>query len=129
MIGFAALAVIVWLLAWKRGTIPTLLGWHEAGVQIAALVLFGVGFGLWLISIASEGVTRTIYVAWMTVAVPIGVVMTTVLLTVLFGLLLPIFSFIVRLGDPLRRRLAAGTTYWEPYKRHEPTLERTRRPF
>ncbi len=129
LIGFAVLAAIVWLLAWKRGVIPTLLGWNGAGAQVAAVVLFGVGLALWLISLASAGTTRTIYIAWMTVTVPIGVVMTTLLLTVLFGLLLPIFSLIVRRGDPIRRRLSPGGTYWEPYKRHEPTLDRVRRPF
>jgi hypothetical protein len=41
---------------------------------------------------------------------------------------LPLFSLIVRFGDPLRKKLG-GATYWEPYRPHEPTLERMRRPF
>ncbi|MEK7710827.1 MAG: hypothetical protein AAB341_02930, partial [Planctomycetota bacterium] len=64
----------------------------------------------------------------MTATAPVGIVMSTILLTMLFMLILPVFSLIVRMGDPLRKKLG-GATYWEDYKAHEPTLERMRRPF
>jgi hypothetical protein len=69
-----------------------------------------------------------LYVTWMRASTPIGLAMSTVLLSVLFLFMLPLFSLVVRLGDPLRKKLGE-TTYWEDYKPHEATLERMRRLF
>jgi len=70
-----------------------------------------------------------VYVGWMSAAFAIGAVMTVVLMTVLFIVLLPLFS-LTRLADPLRMKLKpAGESYWEDHKHHESTLERTARPF
>ena len=67
-------------------------------------------------------------IAWMSITVPIGIAMSTLLLTIMFILVLPLFSLIVRLADPLRKRLS-GSSYWENYPKHPPTLDRLRRPF
>jgi len=65
----------------------------------------------------------------MTVSTFIGTIMTTIMLTILFIVLLPLFSLIVRLGDPLRKKITSGPTYWEDYKPHEASIERMKRPF
>jgi len=112
LIGFGAIGVILWVVA----------------KQEVAFGLFGLGVGLCVIGIAAPSIARPVYVAWMTATVPIGIVMSTVLLTVLFVFLLPLFSVIVRRGDPLRKKLGASS-YWEDYRSQEHTLERMRRLF
>lgn len=97
-----------------------------------------VGAFLWVIAvlgpvvgvaaIASPAAGRKLFVAWMTVMIPIGIAVSTVMLTVLYFVLLPVFSLIVRRKDPLRKKLG-GTTYWEDYKPCEHSLERMQRPF
>jgi hypothetical protein len=88
----------------------------------------GVGALLAMVALASPAWGRKIYVGWMTLTLPIGLAMSTLLLTILYFLVLPVFSLIVRRRDPLRKKLG-GQTYWENYRRHEPTLDRMRRPF
>jgi len=129
LVGFGVLGAAVWMIAWWRGTIPSIAEWSGAKSQIAAVVLWALGAGLCVLGLAAPGPARPVYVVWMTVASAIGVVMTTVLLTVLFIVFLPPFSLIVRLGDPLRKRLKRDGSYWEEYPKYEPTLERMRRPF
>ena len=100
-------------------------GWN----QVFALICWLLGLGLGGLSLVRTDLARPIYVGWMTIFVPVGIAMSTVLLTVLFFVLLPLFSVIVRLGDPLRKKLKAEGSYWEDSRKHEPTLERTMRPF
>ena len=66
--------------------------------------------------------------AWMIGATGIGKVMLPVFLTLVFFILLPVFT-LVRLADPLRMKLTKEATYWEPHKPHEATVERMLRPF
>ncbi len=127
LLGFSGLAAALWIIAALKAD-ASILAWRDASAQVLAIALVGLGATLFVISKSSVPATRTIYVAWMTATVPVGVAMSTVMLTLLFVLLLPVFSFIVRLGDPLRKKLR-GSTYWEDYKPHEPTLERMKRPF
>lgn len=87
-----------------------------------------LGILLVTISVNAPGLARPIYMGWMTVTVPIGIVMSTILLTLLYFILLPVFALIVRSGDPLRRRLGANS-YWEDYKPYEHSLERMGRLF
>lgn len=113
VLGFGVLAVVLWF---------------ASAASILAIALFALGLGLFVLSRVSAPATKTVYIVWMTLTVPVGMVMSTILLTILFIAVLPIFSLVVRLGDPLRRKLG-GDSYWEDYKPHEPTLERMRRPF
>jgi hypothetical protein len=84
---------------------------------------------LWAIAMTSVSLAKPVYVGWMSVAVPIGLVMSTIMLAVLFFLLLPVFSLVVRWGDPLRKRIRRDGSYWEDYKPYEPTMDRMARPF
>ena len=103
--------------------------WSASGAQIAAMVLVVLGVLLFALSRAAPPIARRVYIVWMSVAMPIGIVMTVVLLTALFVVLLPVFCLVVRAGDPLRRRLTTDQTYWEGYKPYENTLDRMERPF
>jgi hypothetical protein len=127
--GFGVLGAILWLAPWLRVRDASALSWAGSSAQIVALIFWGLGVALLGLSRGPRPVARTVYVVWMSVAVPIGVVMTTILLTVLFVVLLPLFSLVVRFSDPLRKKLMQADSYWEDYPRYEPTLERMRRPF
>jgi hypothetical protein len=93
-----------------------------------AASLGAVGIAIGLLALLSSAVGRKLYIGWMTLTMPIGIVMSTLLLSVIYFLVLPLFSLLVRRKDPLRKKLG-GPTYWEDYKSHEPTIERMRRPF
>jgi len=128
VIGFAVLALLLWFAPWLKARDAAVLAWSVTGPQITAITLLALGLVLCLLSYGAPGAAKHIYVAWMSAAVSVGLAMSTVLLTVLFVFFLPVFSLVVRLNDPLRKKLQ-GDTYWENYKPHEPTLERMRRPF
>lgn len=129
LVGFGVIGALLWLAPWLRTGEVGLLGWTAGSNQIMAVCLWAVGLVLGIVSWSSPKAAKPVYVAWMSVAVPIGIVVSTIMLTLLFVLLLPFFSVVARLGDPLRKRRHAGGTYWEDYKPHEPTLDRTARPF
>ncbi len=129
VLGFGGIAVLLWLVPPIRAWDVAALAWSGRSGQIVALCLAGLGTGLCLLSAFAPGAARPVYITWMSVTVPIGVFMSCVMLTVLFVFLLPVFSLVVRLGDPLRKKLNPSGTYWEDYKPHAPTLERMRRPF
>lgn len=123
--GFGVLGAISWYVAPD----PNGFAWQSARGQYVALGLWGAGVALALIGIGPKAVARPVYVAWMSVAMVMGTVVTTVLLSLMFVLLLPVFS-LIRLGDPLRMKLRpAGESYWEDHTHHASTLERTIRPF
>lgn len=127
--GFGVIAVLLWLVPpWRSGDMAG-LSWSGSRAQVTAIVLVALGAVLFVLTKFPSPAARPVYVVWMAVVMRIGIVMSTVLLTLLFLVLLPLFSLIVRLGDPLRKKLHAGATYWEDYKPYDPTVERMRRPF
>lgn len=129
LIGFGVIGLLLWLAQWLGAREAGVLHWLGSGQQITAVCLWALGIVLCAVSLLSPSLAKPVYVAWMSVVVPIGIVVSTIMLSVLFFLFLPLFSLVVRLGDPLRKRLHAGETYWEDYKPHEATLERMKRPF
>ncbi len=129
LLGFAVIGLILWIAPWVKTQDAARLSWAGTGTQVLALALWALGAALWAASFAPPAVARPVYVAWMSAVVPIGVAMSTIMLTLLFILLLPVFSLIVRVGDPLRKKLGAQDSYWEDYRPYEPTLERMKRPF
>lgn len=128
-LGFGILGALLWVVHAYRADVPSYFTWRGSAPQVTSVCFWGLGVALCILSYASSAVSKPIYVVWMTVAAAIGTVMSTIMLTVLFFVLVPIFSIIVRRGDPLRKKLHAGGTYWEPYPAHEPTMERLKRPF
>ncbi len=133
LVGFGVLGVVVWAFpsfnAWRTGEPLPPLAWSSSGAQVTALCLWAVGFSMWAVSMLTRSLARAVYVAWMSGAMILGTIASTVLLTVLFVCLLPVFSLVVRIGDPLRKRISTRETYWEDYRPYESTMERMRRPF
>ena len=127
--GFGVIGLVLWLVPWIGASEADLFTWTGTGKQVLAIALWVLGLALLAASFAPPPLARSVYVAWMSVVVPIGVVMSTLMLTLLFVLLLPVFSLIVRFGDPLRKKLTTQKSYWEEYRRYEPTLERMKRQF
>lgn len=127
--GFGVLGTVAWASQSFHDRSVGGLTWTGHWTQVASLCLWAFGVALGTISFGPRALARPVYVGWMTVTMAIGVVMSTILLTVLFVVLLPPFSLVVRLGDPLRKRLGHASSYWVPQKSHEPTMERMRRPF
>jgi hypothetical protein len=128
LIGFGVIGGILWMSTAKRHNMA-LWRWTATPGQWVAMGLAALGSITCVVSLLSPSIGRAAYVGWMTATLPIGVAMSYVLLTILFFLLLPPFSLIVRWGDPLRRKLSREGTYWEDYRPHEPTLDRMARPF
>jgi hypothetical protein len=95
---------------------------------VIASALFALAVLIVLACFVSYAIGRLLYIVWMTGAMYLGLVVTTVLLSVLFVILLPLFS-LIRLSDPLRLRMKSSGSYWEDPTPHEATLERTRRQF
>lgn len=127
--GFGGLGALLWVIHWWRVSEGALFEWSGHGVQVTVLCLWALGLVLWVLSLLSLALAKPVYVFWMMVTVPVGIVVSTVLLTLLFFIVLPIFAVIVRAGDPLRKRLTPDDTYWEDHEPYEPTLERMRRLF
>lgn len=129
LLGFGALGGVLWLLPWMQGQPSAEWGWTGAGSQVSAVCLWMLGALLALAGISPPPMAKPVYVFWMSLAMAIGAVMTTVLLTIMFMAFLPWFSMIVRLGDPLRKKLHPGDSYWGEYQAYPHTLERMQRPF
>lgn len=129
LLGFGVIGALAWCSGWWRTGDRAMLTWVGRSSQVTAVVLWSLGVGLCAAGFGPRLIARTAYVGWMTVGVGLGVVASTILLTLLFALLLPVFSLIVRLGDPLRKKLGGVDTYWEEHKPYEATLERMQRPF
>ena len=129
LIGFGVLGGVAWCAVWLKSRDAADLDWTSSTNQTLAVVFWGLGVLLCAAGLGPRFLARRVYVFWMSVAMAIGAVVTTILLTILFVVLLPWFSVIVRLGDPLRKKLNASGTYWEEYKPYPATMERLQRPF
>jgi hypothetical protein len=127
LIGFGVLGAVAWLITERKAT-GSWFTW-SGGPTWPVVVLWLAGLTLAGSTLLPYPVARGVYVAWMTGASWIGVVMSHVVLTLLYFVLLPPFSLIVRWKDSLRRRLEPGKSYWEPCEPSEPTMERMRRMF
>ena len=127
--GFVFIGVVIYVFPWLKSRDASVLTWGGTWLQWTALCLGPLGAALCGLCLFSPTVAKPVYVVWMTAAVAVGTVVSTILLTLLFTFFLPVFSIVVRLGDPLRKKLKPEGTYWEDYKPHEPTIERMKRPF
>lgn len=129
LIGFGVIGVLLWIVQWRSVEGASLVQWTGGWRQILAVCFWTLGLILCSISLTSAGITRAIYIFWMSVTMPIGIVMGTIMLTLMFFLLLPVFSLIVRWGDPMRKKLTSDKSYWEEHKPVDATLERMARLF
>jgi hypothetical protein len=127
--------VVIGVLLWYRGLLAAGCWWPDAGwgwkgnsSQVVAIVLWALGVCIAVACLLSYVLGRLLYIVWMTGAMYLGMVMTTLMLSVLFFVLLPVFS-LIRLKDPLRLKLKRSDSYWEEPTPHEATIDRMRRPF
>lgn len=128
LFGFGVLGAVFWLIAERRAT-GTWFTWSGGGPTWPVVVLWLAGLTLAGSTLLPYAAARVVYVGWMTGASWIGVVMSHLVLTLLYFLVLPPFSLIVRWKDSLRRRLEPGKSYWEPCDPPDPSMERMRRMF
>lgn len=95
--------------------VAILLHWFKGLPAPWALVLSAAGLAIFLISLVSYNLTRTIYVTLTAATLPIGVAISFVLMAAFYYLLLtPVGLFFRLIGrDPLRRKFdRTATTYW-----------------
>ena len=86
-----------------------------------ALTIFGIGFVIFLSSLACPKLARIIYVGLTAATLPIGLVVSFILLAAFYFLLLtPLALFFRLIGrDPLHRKFdSASNSYW--VTRHPP---------
>ncbi|HNQ24006.1 MAG TPA: hypothetical protein PKK06_13025 [Phycisphaerae bacterium] len=129
LVGFGIIGLGLWGKGWWGVRTVAALGWTGDWWQVLAIGLWVLGSVLAVLAWWVPPLGRRAYIAWTAATMPVGVVMTTLLLSLLFFLFLPVFAVVVRRKDPLGRRLHAGETYWREHRQHEATLERMRRLF
>ncbi len=103
--------------AWKNGWGPGWKGWIPGGV---GALLIGVG-------LARPAALRRVYGVWMLMATILGFIMTRVILTIVFYLLVTPTGLVMRLfrHDPMKRRPdPSQPTYW--IRRAESDNDRSR---
>ena len=92
-----------------------ILHWWHGGSTTTAWVLTAIGVVLFVLGMASTKLIKPVFLALMLVAVPIGFVLSTVVLGLLYYLLFtPVALFFKLTGrDKLNRRLdPQATSYW-----------------
>ena len=101
-----------------------------ASERTVMMALVAVGSVLTVCGLFVPRKLDPIYKPWMKGAMVLGTVMTVVLMSVIFIVVVPIFS-LVRFKDPLRFRRTPdpGGSYWEPHRNSDSTLERFSKPF
>ena len=89
-----------------------------------AVIVLAAGAAIFLCSLTSMKVTRILYVALTIVGMPIGLVVSLILLAAFYFLLLTPLALVFRLigRDPLCRKFdAAAESYWVPHKSNDDT--------
>lgn len=122
---------------WVVGGVLLLIGgivlWRQGWtLSTASQVLFGVGTALVVLGTAVPQALRAVYRGWMALALILGFVMTRVLLTLVFFLVVTPIGLLMRLigHDPMRRKPDdAAATYWIPKEPHDPSPKRLERYF
>jgi len=102
------------------------LGWWQLSLWMG-IVPSSVGVVLILLGLAIPQFLRQVHYVWMAAAIVMGYIMTRVLLTVVFYLLLTPLGLLMRLfgSDPMRRKIdRTASTYW--IARKDPTASKER---
>lgn len=95
--------------------------WWRMGSPTAAVAAWGTGAIVALGVLAHAGFARRVFVGLMIVTYPIGLVISTVALGVLFYLVITPLAWGMRLAgrDPLRLRTRAENSEWQPYRQND----------
>jgi hypothetical protein len=95
------------------------LAWRRPGSERTALVLWGIGAIIPAVYYAIPGLRRSIYLAWMYAAYPIGLVVSYVVLGLVYFFVFAPIGLVMRLfrHDPLQRAPdPARKTYWVEHR-------------
>jgi Saxitoxin biosynthesis operon protein SxtJ len=95
--------------------------WWRANQAVAAYVVWGIGALVAAASLASQAVARRVFVGLMIVTYPIGLVVSTIALVLLFYLVFTPLGWAMRLAgrDPLRLRTRAERSEWHPVQQSD----------
>jgi Ca2+/Na+ antiporter len=110
VVGGVASLLAVWLI-WRSGS-PEL---SENGRLRPSVILGIIGLALLAFGVASPQLLRPLYFVWMGLAFIMGSVMTRLILTLVFVLLVVPIGLVMKLvgRDPLNRRIdASKVSYW-----------------
>lgn len=125
LFGFGVIGGLLW---WASSRGDAGRGWRSDGAQWLAVALWSVGLLTAATALGAPALGKKVYVNWMLAAAAMGRVTMPVLFTLMFIIILPIFT-LIRFKDPLRKRMGAEDGYWEKHKPHEATIERMQHPF
>jgi Saxitoxin biosynthesis operon protein SxtJ len=95
--------------------------WWRGNQATAAYVVWGVGALVAAAVLASQAIARRVFVGLMIVTYPIGLVVSTIALALLFYLVFTPLGWAMRLAgrDPLRLRARAARTEWHPVQQSD----------
>jgi hypothetical protein len=91
-----------------------LLVWSQTGSTRAPMILAGVGVAAFLVGLPFPTAIRPLYALLMAIALPIGWVLSNILLMIIFYLAFTPLGLVFRLmgRDPLRIRKPIVDSYW-----------------
>ena len=91
--------------------------WLDRLTAVTSLYLCTAGLGIFILSRISTKLVRPFYLLLYAMALPIGFVLTNILMAIFYFIILTPLGLIFRLirRDPLRRKFDSQTkTYWAP---------------
>ncbi len=111
-----------------------LVRWAFHGFDMAALpsILWAIGTVLMVLGAIAPTLLKPVFIAWIKLAEVLNFIMTHVLLTIIFYLIItPIrLVFVVSKEDSMRRKwLPDGETYWEEAEEQPEEFDRYRQQF
>ncbi len=91
--------------------------YHLSGSQTAGWALAAFGGTCFLIGLARPGAVRPVYFLLMLITMPIGFVVSHIILRAIFyGMLTPLGLFFRLIGrDPLRLKKPQASTFWQEH--------------
>jgi hypothetical protein len=92
--------------------------WWRGGSLSGAMIAWGVGGSMAVLALASHSIARYVFVGLLVVTYPIGLVVSTVALAILFYLVFTPLGVGMRLfgRDPLRLKERNAASQWTPYQ-------------
>ena len=97
------------------GTLGT-LAWFDGRPLLLSQILWALAVVVGLLGLLAPAAVRPVWVVMMAVALPIGFVVSTILMTIIFFVILTPVGFLMRLSgyDPMRRGRSAGAaaSFW-----------------
>jgi hypothetical protein len=95
--------------------------WWRSGSPNGAVIVWSVGAAIAAAVLASVAAARAVFVGLLIVTYPIGWVISTIALAIMFYLVFAPLGFGMRLAgrDPLRLKRRADASNWTPYQQSD----------